>query len=458
MNDEIPQKSKFYFSTRDLLIMAVLSALGGVTSTYINSISDVVHAMLGLPGASQWASGLHVLWIVLAMGITGRPGTGILTGALKGAVELMSGNSHGVIILLVNLVAGLLVDFGFLLFKNKRTLLPYLLAGGLASASNVIVFQVFATLPQNILAIGAILILVVVAFISGLVFAGFIPYLLINSLAKAGIVKIPHQPDGVRKIGWYVLISVLTLSILLTIFLRMYYQGPQDVEVAGSVSSPYSFPNRELSIELVTREMDDRGVMTEYSGYPLVDIVEQADPDSNADTLLLEASDGYAFLISFEELGSNPNILAVMQGQGQNTSFDIVGPESSKAWVRNITKITVIASEGLSIINQNGDNREFDPDEWVSAMDSTQVVLPDGSKKLQGVSVWKVIDANINEIIPSEVTFSSSETSKSLTWNEIAENDNLRIFTVIDGDEIAFALAEMSGQVLLYPVTKIEIK
>ena len=33
-------KEKFYFSTRDLMIMAALSAAGGVISTYINFIGD----------------------------------------------------------------------------------------------------------------------------------------------------------------------------------------------------------------------------------------------------------------------------------------------------------------------------------------------------------------------------------------------------------------------------------
>lgn len=187
MESQSPNKNKFYFTTRDLLIMAVLAALGGVASTYINALSDTVQAILGFAGASQWAAGLHVIWIVLAFAITGKPGTGIMTGILKGAVELMSGNSHGVIILLIDLVAGLLVDFGFLIFRNKRNLLPYLVAGGLASGSNVLVFQIFATLPSNILAASVIGLLFLVAFASGCVFAGVIPSLLIKSLTKAGV-------------------------------------------------------------------------------------------------------------------------------------------------------------------------------------------------------------------------------------------------------------------------------
>ena len=114
----------------------------------------------------------------------------------------MSGNSHGIIILLIDLVAGLLVDFGFLIFRNKRNLLPYLVAGGLASGSNVLVFQIFATLPSNILAASAIAILFVVAFASGCVFAGIIPSLLIKSLTKAGVVRVEQPAPKQRKISW----------------------------------------------------------------------------------------------------------------------------------------------------------------------------------------------------------------------------------------------------------------
>ncbi len=133
-------------------------------------------------------------------------------------------------------------------------------------------------------------------------------------------------------------------------------------------------------MEPVTREMDYRGVLTEYRGYPILDMMDFAQPVDNADTLLIEASDGYAFLLSFEELQQNNNILIVQQGHGKNASFDVVGPESSKAWVRNTVKLTVIASDGLSITTPAGIEVEFNPDEWVAYMDSTQISLPEGTK------------------------------------------------------------------------------
>ena len=437
--------------------MAVLAALGGVTSTYINTVSDAVHAILGFPGSSQWAAGFHIIWIVLAMGITGKPGTGILTGILKGGVELMSGNSHGVIILLVDLVAGLFVDFGFFFSRNKQSLWPYLLSGGLASGSNVLVFQIFATLPQNIVAAGAIAILFLIAFVSGAIFGGLIPKLLVNSLTNAGVVKAPKQTTGRRRVVLFVILAVALLAGLLAIFLRLNLASGEQIIITGAVAQPFTFPNQEIDLEPVTREMDYRGVMTEYTGFPIKDVIEFSQPSENADILLLEASDGYAFLLSFEEIQQNQNILLVQQGKGKNASFDVVGPESSKAWVRNTIKLTVIASEGLMIYPPNGEGVAFNPDKWVSNMDSTQVALPEGSRKLQGVPVWMVINALLTDQIPETVFFRSSTESQTLPWSEINNDDDLRLFTVIEEDQISFALARMSGEVLLFPLSEIEV-
>ncbi|MEA3325965.1 MAG: ECF transporter S component [Chloroflexota bacterium] len=447
-----------YFSTRDLLIMTVLAALGGVASTYVNTLGDAVHAALGLPGATQWAAGLHVIWIVIAMGILHKPGTGIFIGILKGAVELLSGNSHGVIILLVNLIAGLLVDFVFLLFRKKQSLLPYLFGGGLASASNVLVFQLFATVPLNILGLSAILLLFIVALISGLVFAGVIPFLMVNTIIKAGVVKIPDQSTRHKRIGWWIILGVLLISVLLAGYLRLTYQGPPTVQFTGVVENVFDFPGKDFSLNKVSRKIEYKGILTEYSGYQLVKIIEYTNPVSNADTILLEASDGYAFLIGFNELQTNENILLVEKGRGKNTSYDIVGPESSKAWIRNVTKITVIAAKGLSIIDISDLTHEFDPDKWVAEMDSTQVALPHGSQKLQGVPAWEIIMSYTNNIQPSEVSFTSEERTSVFSWADLQNNDDLRVFTVIEEDGFAFALAEMSGEVHLFPLIKIEIE
>lgn len=448
----------FYFSTRDLLIMAVLAAMGGVASTYINAVGNAVHAALGFPGATQWAAGLHTIWIVLAMGILRKTGAGTTMGLLKGAVELMSGNTHGVIILLINLVAGLLVDFGFLIFRNNRTIAPYIVAGALSAGSNVIIFQLFATLPASILAMSAILLLTVVASISGVIFSGFLPYFLVNTLIKANVVRQSENTSQNSRYGWSILIGVSILAILLTVYLRSTLRGSPTIHISGAVDNSFEFPSQTFSPELVSRQMPYRGIQTEYTGYPLSELITYAQPADGADTLLIEASDGYAFLISLEELHTNPNILVVPQGQEQNQSFDVVGPASSKAWVRNVTAITISSSPGLPITTASGEINSFIPDDWVDDMDSTQVALPIGSQKLQGVPLWKVIEPLIVAENQAVIQVKSDQDTLTFSWQTINGDDNLRIFTVIDNDRFKFALGAMSGDVYLFPLTGIEVE
>jgi len=180
---------RYYFTIRDLLMMAALAALGGVVSTYVNAVGDLFQSFLGFAGTTQWAAGLHVLWLTLAVGLTGKQGAGTVTGILKGVVELLSGNTHGLLVVLVDIVAGLLVDLGFLPFRNKDSLPAYALAGGLASASNVFAFQLFASLPADVLAYGAMVLVGGVAFVSGVLFAGLLGRVLLNALRRAGVVK-----------------------------------------------------------------------------------------------------------------------------------------------------------------------------------------------------------------------------------------------------------------------------
>lgn len=417
-----------------------------------------MHAALGIPGATQWAAGLHVLWIVLSVGILRNPGTGTITGILKGAVELMSGNSHGVIILLVNLVAGLLVDFGFLLINKKQSLWPYLIAGGLAAGSNVLVFQIFATIPLNILGLSAILILFFVALASGVLFAGILPNFLVNTLTKAGVIRTPTISEKPKRIGWWILLGVLSLSVMLAVFLWSNLRGPQVIRINGAIEEPITFPSSSLNIDPVTRQMEYRGMMTQYQGIPLNAVIMAANPSQDADTVLITASDGYAFLISFEELTSNENILLVQSGQGKNAALDVVGPESSKAWVRNVTSLTVIEADGLKIVGREGKTYFFDPIEWTAEMDSTQIKLLDGSQKLQGAPVWEVLSQFTNSQELAEVTFTSNTDQLTLPWSDIDGKDDLRIYTVIKDDKLSFALATMSGEALLYPIKSIEVR
>ncbi|WP_461368985.1 ECF transporter S component, partial [Candidatus Darwinibacter acetoxidans] len=88
---ESASRKRIYFATRDLLIMAVLSGIGGVLSTYVGYLGNLLNRLFGVPfGAGQFVAGLHVFWIILAAGLVRRPGAATIVGLLKGVVELLT--------------------------------------------------------------------------------------------------------------------------------------------------------------------------------------------------------------------------------------------------------------------------------------------------------------------------------------------------------------------------------
>ena len=236
------KRTKTYFTTRDLLMMAALAALGGVVSTYVNAIGDFMQSILGFAGTTQWAAGLHVLWLTLAVGLTRKQGAGTMTGILKGGVELLTGNTHGLLIVLVDVVAGLMVDLGFLPFRSKDSLAAYCLAGGLAAVSNVFVFQLFASVPADTLAYWAMLLVAGVALLSGVLFGGVLSRGLVNALRRAGVVKDAAPEPAGRRVYPIFLVAAFLLTVALAIYLRGALRGPETVHVGGAVDAPYDYP------------------------------------------------------------------------------------------------------------------------------------------------------------------------------------------------------------------------
>jgi ABC-type thiamin/hydroxymethylpyrimidine transport system permease subunit len=449
---------RYYFTTRDLLMMAALAALGGITSTYLNAIGNVVRSVVGFAGTTQWAAGLHVLWLTLAMGLVGKTGTGTLTGILKGVVELLSGNTHGLLVLLIDVVAGVLVDVGFAPFRRKDRLAAYLIAGGLASASNVLVFQLYAALPADILAYGAIALVSGIAALSGVVFAGLLSWSLLNTLRRAGVVKDSAPVVAGSRVRMIALAAGLTLTVALGGYLRFALRGPATFELTGAVGTPYRYPAMHGDVEPVTREVVQQGTTTRYTGIPLRTLVERSQPNDAAAMLLIEAADGYAFFITMEELVHNEGLLIVAQGKGEDTAYSLVGPESSKAWVRNVTQITVVGGTTLEIQGALQLPGTFRPAEWQAAMDSTAVALAGGGRKLQGTPLAKVLAAMEPEATATVVIVHTETESVALSLDEVMNDPDVRIFIVFDPPDVGYVVARMNGLVLAEDVRSIEVQ
>ena len=452
------RKSKYYFTTRDLLMMAALAALGGITSTAINAFGDFVQSIVGFAGTTQWAAGLHVLWLTLAIGLTGKQGAGTVTGLLKGGVELLSGNTHGILILLVDVVAGLLVDLGFLPFRRKDHVLTYSLAGGVAAASNVVVFQLFAALPADVLTYGTLLLVAGLAFLSGTIFGGVLAWGLLNTLRSTGVVRdqIPESmPIPVRR---WSLVAAVALVVALFFFLRTSLQGPPTIEVTGAVEAPYAYPARGSDPPLREGEGTLNGVTRTFTGVPLEAILDQADPNVSSGLVLVEATDGYAFFITMEEVRQNETLLLVANGNGDDTSYSVMGAENSKAWVRNVSRITLIGPKPLPIDGAVTRSEPYVPSDWQFEMDSTSLKLSGGTRKAQGAPLGRIVEAAQPTEQATQVTVVGQTDEVSLQLDKVIGHDAIRIFTVIEGDSMTYALGRMNGDVLVENIQCLDVQ
>jgi ABC-type thiamin/hydroxymethylpyrimidine transport system permease subunit len=446
-----------YFSTRDLLMMAALAALGGVVSTYINAIGDLFQSILGFAGTTQWAAGLHVLWLTLAVGLTRKQGAGTVTGILKGGVELLTGNTHGLLIVLIDVVAGLLVDLGFLPFKNKDSLPAYCLAGGLASASNVFVFQLFASLPTDTLAYGVLLLVGAVALLSGIVFAGVLGWILLNALRRAGVVKDRSPIPMGRRMYPIFLVAAALLTVALTLYLRGALRGPVTVHIGGAVAAAYDYPQQHGDIAAITAEGTLREVTGRYDGVPVQELIARARPETGASLLLVRGSDGYAFFISMDEVRDNSGLLLSPQGEGDDAAYNLVGAKNQKAWVRGVSELVVVGSATLEVSGALDKPVLYNPDDWQFEMDSTRLDVGDGPHKYQGVPLGQVLQAMEPQAGATTVVVYTDGEPVSHPLAEVLGDDDLRLFTIIGESNVAFALAHMDSQVLAARVTRIEV-
>ena len=159
------------FTSRELSLIVIFSAIGGAVSVPIGYAGNFIKTIPGLPiGSSQALSGLHVLWLIFAAVLVRKTGSGTMTGVLKGLVEMFLFSYHGIFVLLISSVEGIMVDI--VLTITRRTNTPSIcLAGGLSSASNVAVTQ-FLLIPHLPKAI--FIFMYLTSFLSGLVFAGYL--------------------------------------------------------------------------------------------------------------------------------------------------------------------------------------------------------------------------------------------------------------------------------------------
>ena len=361
MPEEEPAIKNYRFSTRDLVTIAILSALGGVLSTYVGYLGNMVNRMVGVPfGAGQFMAGLHVFWMVVAYGLIRKTGSATACGLLKGVVEMLTGSTHGAVIVLVSLIQGGIFDGVMLVTRNKESKFPNYLGAGLAAASNVFVFQV---LYLHAIPTIYILLITILAFCSGIIFGGYFGLSTLENLVKGGLTQRSHASMGMDEEGALGKEPIRKRrgatpeKILALVFVSLFVVGAvyyfadvyhidadgEGLRLTGSLEDPYTFSMKDYESEVITIEAELQGSVTyvppqNYTGVPLRKVLENATPMQNAGWVDVIGRDGYSATFAFDELMEEERVIVIEEGEKLRL---IAGGFDGAYWVRDAVEVRV---------------------------------------------------------------------------------------------------------------------
>ncbi len=120
------------FSLYDLIIIAMMSALGIAIKPIIVPLSHILTGLLLIPPGAV-TGGIYMMWLVLGFGITGKRGTMTLIGLVQAILVMATGmaGSQGAMSLLSYTMPGILADLGLFLIGHRVCCLPCAFLAGM---------------------------------------------------------------------------------------------------------------------------------------------------------------------------------------------------------------------------------------------------------------------------------------------------------------------------------------
>jgi ABC-type thiamin/hydroxymethylpyrimidine transport system permease subunit len=345
-------------TTREIVTIAILASLGGALSTFVGYLGNLINLSLGVPfGAGQFMAGLHVFWLVLIRVIVPKRGVGTAGGLLKGMIEMFAGSTHGPVILFVSLIQGFVVDIAASAAgRNEKPIdssrIIWWVGAGVSSAVNVIVLQLFYFTGAPFVYIFVISIL---AFCSGIIFAGYFAWETLEFLNDAGTISgfestkpaiVGSKPKSVvyRNLPAIAFVLFLTVgSLYYTTNIANVFADPYSCEVKGLVDNPFSFTLEDFPGSEVTIEAELIGAYTHiqptnYTGILLSTILQQAGVQTEAVGLQIIAKDGYSISLDISAVMTDSNLLLSKSNDGL---WLIANNYDGSMWVRQVIVLQV---------------------------------------------------------------------------------------------------------------------
>jgi energy-coupling factor transport system permease protein len=182
----------FKYSTRDIVIIAVIAAIAGVINTGVGNLWYLANSSLGpmggalLQGSFMWA-------YVLVMFLVRKPGAALFLGVIETAVEVLLGNASGIGTLGWGITQGLGVEAVMAITGYQSFNLWTALAAG-ASASQFGTVWTAVLFGWDPASASAVWTAIPINIVSGVVFSGLLGFYLAQGLARTGLIRSAVSP------------------------------------------------------------------------------------------------------------------------------------------------------------------------------------------------------------------------------------------------------------------------
>lgn len=126
--------SKHYFTTLDLIIIAMMASLGIAVKTIIVPLAHIITGPFFIPGGVV-AGGFYMSFLVLGESLTGKKGTATLVALVQAVIVTLTGTlgSHGAASLFTYTLPGIMVDLLMLIMGHKACCTLCCFLGGIVA-------------------------------------------------------------------------------------------------------------------------------------------------------------------------------------------------------------------------------------------------------------------------------------------------------------------------------------
>jgi energy-coupling factor transport system permease protein len=179
--------SRFHWSLREILIVAVLGAVFGVLYLGWVQVWLIAQAIFGAV-TMDVVMGFWFIVSIIAAAIIRKPGVAIISEMLAALTEILLGSPAGLMLLLSGFIQGAGAEIVFAATGWRNYRLPVLMAAGIGAAIFSFVYT-WILFNYSALAPGLLIAMFVLRCLSGALLGGLLGHMIVEALYRTGVLN-----------------------------------------------------------------------------------------------------------------------------------------------------------------------------------------------------------------------------------------------------------------------------